>query len=45
MTALLGGATFYYFAGYERNSPAAPSDFDRHMSGHRLTQTALFPLL
>ena len=46
VTALSGVAALF-IPGYERNSPDAPSDFDRLISGYRLiwgyriTQTAL----
>ena len=36
MTALLGEAAFF-IPGYECNAPVAPSDFDRLISGYRLT--------
>ena len=46
VTALLGEAALF-IPGYECDSPVAPSDFDRLVSGYRLTQTALLwgPLL
>ena len=36
-----GGGCALFSPGYERNSPVAPSDFDRHPSGYRLTRSAL----
>lgn len=36
MTALLGEAAIF-IPGYECHSPVAPSDFDRLISGYRLT--------
>ena len=38
-TALLGEAAVF-FPGYQCDSPAAPSHFDRLMSGYRVTQAA-----
>ena len=40
MTASLGGAALF-IPRYECDSPVAPSDFDRLISGYRLTQTPL----
>ena len=35
------GEVALFIPGYECNSAVAPSDFDRLVSGYRLTQTAL----
>ena len=35
------GEANVFLPGQERSSPVAPSDFDRVIPGHRLTQTAL----
>ena len=40
-TNLRSTLIFLYIPGYECNSPVAPSDFERRMSGYRLTQTPL----
>ena len=38
LTALWGGEAAIFISGYECNSPAAPSDFDRLISEYRLKQ-------